>query len=532
MAQTTSQPIQLDQEARINLAIAALNDGSITSLREASRVYNLPRSTLQARYHGRRAQKVYSQSLQRLSVAEEESIRRCIMQMAIWGWPISIRYLEALAKDLLQRRGDTDPLGHNWYKNYLSRHPDIKPKLSRSLDQSRQDAADFSTLEKWFDLYSSTCAKYGIPEEDVYNMDEKGFMKGVGDNSKVLLPVEAEESWSIQPGDREWVSIIESIGMNGYSPPPFVIFQGKQIQHSWIPPNIDTRTKIHVSPAGWTDRAIALEWIKHFDIYTKSQVQGTYRLLILDGHTSHVSLEFIQYCEDAKIVPLCLPPHSTHILQPLDVGIFSPLAKAYKKEVSDHSLFGAERITNHDFLLFLQTARRKAITLRNIGSAWRKAGLSPFDPQSILKRFRPKTPPFFSLTNEDGVRLDIQANQDQSKRINELIAEVLQGAPQLNSPIKKLREISLTALADRSALSILNEALVKKQEKSRKARTKKNFGEARVLCVGEALQQMQERVQREQEEMKAKERYHILRGKIGFAKLVWKELQMSFDVFC
>lgn len=78
----------------------------------------------------------------------------------------------------------------------------------------------------------------------------------------------------------------------------------------------------------------------------------------------------------------------------------------------------------------------------------------------------------------------------------------------------------------------MNETLVEKQKNSRRARTKKNFGEARVLSVGEALQQMQERVEREQEEMKAKERYHILRGKIGFAKLVWKELQMSFDVFC
>jgi hypothetical protein len=44
------------------------------------------------------------------------------------------------------------------------------------------------------------------------------------------------------------------------------------------------------------------------------------QLLILDGHTSHVSLSFIEYCEQQYIIPLCLPPHSTHILRPLDVG--------------------------------------------------------------------------------------------------------------------------------------------------------------------------------------------------------------------
>jgi hypothetical protein len=55
-------------------------------------------------------------------------------------------------------------------------------------------------------------------------MDEKGFMKGIGDDSKVLVPVTEEEVFSIQPGNREWVSVIECISTNGYSLPAFVIF--------------------------------------------------------------------------------------------------------------------------------------------------------------------------------------------------------------------------------------------------------------------------------------------------------------------
>jgi DDE superfamily endonuclease len=82
-----------------------------------------------------------------------------------------------------------------------------------------------------------------------------------------------------------------------------------------------------------------------------------------------VSLPFIQYCEDNNIIPLCLPPHSTHILQPLDVGIVSPLAKAYQTRIQQHSMFGAERITNQQFLKFFQLARKGAISLRNIASA-------------------------------------------------------------------------------------------------------------------------------------------------------------------
>jgi len=61
-------------------------------------------------------------------------------------------------------------------------------------------------------------------------MDEKGFMKGIGEDAKVIVPrAEVESAVSIQPGNKEWVSVIESIGANGYLVPPFVIFQGKKI---------------------------------------------------------------------------------------------------------------------------------------------------------------------------------------------------------------------------------------------------------------------------------------------------------------
>ncbi|KAF2185006.1 DDE-domain-containing protein [Zopfia rhizophila CBS 207.26] len=354
-------------------------------------------------------------------------------------------------------------------------------------------------------------------------------MKDVGDSCKALIDVQDEKAWCIQSGDRDWVSVIEAIGMSGLSPPPFVIFSGKQIQHSWIDASIDPGTVIQVSPAGWTDREIALRWIRHFDQYTRSRTAGNYRLLILDGHNSHISIEFVQFCEEAKILPLCLP-HSTHALQPLDLGIFSPLAKAYK-EVRD-SLFGTEQINNNQFLIFFQRARQKAITKHNIASAWRKAGLFPYNPSSVLQEYRPKISPFISLTNENGVRVDIQATQDQSEKINQLVAEMLQGVPrQFHSPIKHLKNIGLTALADRSALQILNNSLAEKQKKGRKNRTKKHFGDARALPVEQCLKEKEAREARERQELDAKERVVALRGKVRLAKLAWNELPMSFDVF-
>jgi hypothetical protein len=57
-------------------------------------------------------------------------------------------------------------------------------------------------------------------------------------------------------------------------------------------------------------------------------------LLIIDGHESHCSLEFQDYCKENKIIALCMPSHSSHLLQPLDIACFAPLKRSYGNGIS------------------------------------------------------------------------------------------------------------------------------------------------------------------------------------------------------
>jgi hypothetical protein len=91
---------------------------------------------------------------------------------------------------------------------------------------------------------------------------------------------------------------------------------------------------------GWTDNVIGLQWFKKvFDPETR-HVFPLYRLLILDGHTSHVSYLVVKFCRDNNIILLCLPAHATALIQPLDVGVFSPLSKAWSKVCEDRLVGG------------------------------------------------------------------------------------------------------------------------------------------------------------------------------------------------
>ena len=48
-------------------------------------------------------------------------------------------------------------------------------------------------------------------------------------------------------------------------------------------------------------------------------------VLIVDGHSTHIDLEISKLCRDLQIHLYCLPLHTSHVLQSLDVGFFSSL---------------------------------------------------------------------------------------------------------------------------------------------------------------------------------------------------------------
>ena len=97
---------------------------------------------------------------------------------------------------------------------------------------------------------------------------------------------------AIQPGNREWVTLIAAINAAGWSIPPFLIFAGQYHLSAWYEEDILRDWVIAVSDNGWTNNKLGVEWLKHFDAHTKTRSTGARRLLVLDGHESHHSLKF------------------------------------------------------------------------------------------------------------------------------------------------------------------------------------------------------------------------------------------------
>jgi len=115
-----------------------------------------------------------------------------------------------------------------------------------------------------------------------------------------------------------------------------------------------------VSPNGWTDGYLGIQSLeRNFGPYTRpAEGDDEYtRLLIYDGHESHIIYEFVEHAYAHRIKCLCLPVHSTHLLQPLDVVTFGQYAAEYSKALDNASRRG---ITGVDKELLSSSFKKRA----------------------------------------------------------------------------------------------------------------------------------------------------------------------------
>jgi DDE superfamily endonuclease len=121
--------------------------------------------------------------------------------------------------------------------------------------------------------------------------------------------------------------------------PPVLIYQGalNDLQSSWIDDlNEQDQAYFTASSNGWTSNELGLAWLQQFD--QDIQYKGNRRhLLIVNGHLSHLNMAFLKLTDSLRILILVLSPHTTYHLQPLDVDLFGPLAKAYTKRLDAYT---------------------------------------------------------------------------------------------------------------------------------------------------------------------------------------------------
>ncbi|KAF7574149.1 hypothetical protein PtrM4_057720 [Pyrenophora tritici-repentis] len=415
-----------------------------------------------------------------------------------------------MADKLLAARG-AGQVGQKWPANFVKRTDSLRTCFNRAYDRQRALCENPALIRSWFELIEKTKAELGICDEDIYNFDEAGFIMGKITTQLVITGAERRgRPKTLQPGNREWVTLIAAISAAGWSVPPFLIFAGQYHLSAWYEEaEIPRDWAIAVSDNGWTNNELGVEWLKHFNAHTQARTIGARRLLIIDGHKSHQSLAFQELCKENNIYTLCMPPHSSHLLQPLNIGCFSPLKRAYSREVESLMRNHINHITKLEFLPAFKIAFDQAFTPANICSAFRGAGLVPLQPEAVLSKLdiqlRTPTPPAAALPEAPWVAQtpsNARELEAQSSLIRERVRQHKSSSPasiiEAINQLKKGAEVimlSAELMCDRiSSLEKANSAASARRRRSKRRIQKhgvliKGTGED-ILAQNEADQQI------------------------------------------
>jgi len=310
--------------------------------------------------------------------------------------------------------------------------------------------------------------------------------------------------------------MIGCICADGTYVPPSIIYQASSgnLQDTWLDDFNSEEHTCHFasSASGWTNEDLGYSWLVNvFDRYTKRKARNgrDWRCLYVDGHGSHLNMRFLNYCADHRIFVVIYPPHSTHRLQPLDVGCFGPLASYYSTNLAQwlQDTQGLCSMSKREFFSIFWPSFLRAMTEKNIQGAFKKTGLVPFNPDVVLGIITLKTvdlPPSGSLSRPGSSRSAL--SDEDWRKLRELVKEAVSSKD--NSTIKKLENTVISLHTQLAIVKAENNGLRKAvtTEKRRRKRGKGLFEDMREEGDGHALFFSPSKIQVARDKQAAKER--------------------------
>jgi len=370
-----------------------LNTQNPPEIAKTARTYNVPYQRLLARYHGRQSKHERPGAGRKLNNTQDLAVCQYLEHLDRMGTSARYGMLAHCANTIL-KLSHNDPttlpptVGPLWPKRFLQAHPQFHIRKQQSLDIARKNAHDPENIRVWFRGYQQLCMDFGIQEGDIYNFDETGFRIGVGKFQWIITRDLSRKSYHASDNNRKFVTVVECVSGDGNVLPPMFILAGSVIQSAWFNNSLDNDVVITVSETEYSYEDICLAWVKHFEKHSAKRRQGVCRLLLCDGYGSHTTKDFIDFCVLHQIKIYCLPPHTSHILQPLDVVLSQPYMHYHIEAIDAATRSGCDDFNMLEFLDTITSIRQKTFKKTSIQSSFRKTDLIPYNPEYVLNNLR------------------------------------------------------------------------------------------------------------------------------------------------
>ena len=218
----------------------------------------------------------------------------------------------------------------------------------------------------------------------LWNCDETGICTAVA-SRKILTKRGAKNVHETGGGSgREYITILTCGSAIGEKMPPYIVYKGTYHMQAHMrgdPPG----TKYSRSESGWMESANFLEWFRTLFLPAVDDIRHTGPvILFLDGHQSHASLPLVETARVQGIILYSFPPHTTHLLQPLDVGVYGPLKQVWSQVLKGFKLetMGA-KVDKEVFPTLVAQMWPRVLLPEHLIGGFRAAGLHPLSHDAI-----------------------------------------------------------------------------------------------------------------------------------------------------
>ena len=234
--------------------------------------------------------------------------------------------------------------GKDSWTRFKKRWPCISERKPQHLSKKRHLAAYPDIVNDWFDTLEELMHNLRLdphsPEtaQRLWNCDETGLCTAVSAKSLLVRRGTKQVNAVSSGSDYEYITVQTACSASGVWLPPFILYKGKNLYQQWMTGGL-TGARYGVSESGWMDTINFLSWFtRHFIPAVKHLTDTGPVPLLFDGHYSHISLELIRQAKQHNVHLACLPPNTTHLLQPLDVSVFAILKNSWRKILKQYHM--------------------------------------------------------------------------------------------------------------------------------------------------------------------------------------------------
>ena len=378
-------------EEDMRIAIIAIRNGEM-SYRQACETFCVPRGTLERHVKGTNQKKAGSARLGRetlMSEKHEDDLVQYIFAFEARGFPltksdildITFQFCQRLGIEVKFRNGKAS---QDWWLGFRKRHPQVTIRKPQGLSIARVIHMNKPTETKFFELLEEVYNKYRVfgKPGHVYNTDESGLSLVPGVKA-IVGRLGKKDSNQITSGERgQLITVMICCNAAGDFIPPTVVYKGKRLPTTLFA-NLPPSTLVLKSDTGYMNRDLFLLWLQHFAEHKQDKDQTS--MLVIDGHKSHtMSMEVIEFAKSHHIELVSFPPHTSHVLQPMDIVFYKPLKEYFRDGVRKYMRNNPGKpFTRNEFPAIFKDAYFKVATVHNAVTSFASTGLYPLDMDVI-----------------------------------------------------------------------------------------------------------------------------------------------------